>query len=83
MSILSIDHWSYNEELESLTVRAFVEDAIVLRQATMEDPEELGEALCAASVIVEPGEWPDDALKLLSWLEDCQPEWTPIDAGGW
>lgn len=83
MTVLSIDHWSYNEELGAVTVRAMVEDAIVLRQATMEEPEELGEAMCATRVLVELGEWPEDTLQQIDWLEDYQPEWTPIDDGGW
>lgn len=82
MSILSIDHWSYNEA-GTVTVRAVVEDAIVLYPATMDSPEELGEALCAANVLVEPGDWPEDTLQQIDWLEDYQPNWMPIDDGGW
>lgn len=83
MSILFIESWLYNEEQGRMIVRAMVEDAIVVHQASWEQPEELGEALCSARVLVEPGEWPDDELQRIDWLEDYQPEWTPVDEGGW
>ena len=82
MNILYIDWWSYNEALGVVKVRAMVEDIIPLRRAG-DEPEELGEAMCMTQVFVEPGEWPEDSFQQIDWLEDYQPEWTPMDDSGW
>jgi hypothetical protein len=82
MNILYVDWWQYNEALGAVRVRAMVEDIIPLRRAG-DEPEELGEAMCMAQVFVEPGEWPEDAQQQIDWLEAYQPEWTPMDDGGW
>jgi len=82
MNILSVDWWQYNEALGAVKVRAMVEDIIPLRRAG-DEPEELGAAMCMAQVLVEPGEWPEDPFKQIDWLEDYQPEWTPMDESGW
>jgi len=82
MNILSIDWWQYDERLGAVRVRAMVEGIVPLRRAG-DEPEELGEAMCMAQVLVEPGEWPEDAEAQKNWLEDYQPEWFPMDDGGW
>ena len=82
MNIFSVDWWQYDERLGAVRVRAMVEGIVPLRRAG-DEPEELGEAMCAAQVLVEPGEWPEDPFKQIDWLEDYQPEWFPMDDGGW
>jgi hypothetical protein len=82
MNILYVDWWQYNEALGAVKVRAMVEDIVPLRRAG-DEPEELGEAMCMAQVFVEPGEWPEDSQQQIDWLEAYQPEWTPMDDGGW
>ena len=82
MNILSIDWWQYDERLGAVRVRAMVEGIVPLRRAG-DEPEELGEAMCAAQVLVEPGEWPEGEEAQKSWLEDYQPEWFPMDDSGW
>jgi len=82
MNILFIDWWQYDERLGSVRVRAMVEGIVPLRRAG-DEPEELGAAMCAAQVLVEPGEWPEDEEAQRNWLEDYQPEWFPMDDSGW
>ena len=82
MNILYVDWWQYNEALGAVRVRAMVEDIIPLRRAG-DEPEELGEAMCMAQVLVEPGEWPEDPEAQRNLLEDYQPEWFPMDESGW
>ena len=82
MNILSIDWWQYDEALGAVRVRAMVEGIVPLRRAG-DEPEELGAAMCAAQVLVEPGEWPEDPEAQRNWLEDYQPEWFPMDDSGW
>jgi len=82
MNILSIDWWQYDEALGAVRVRAMVEGIVPLRRAG-DEPEELGEAMCMAQVLVEPGEWPEDEEAQRNWLEDYQPEWFPMDDSGW
>ena len=82
MNILSIDWWQYDEALGAVRVRAMVEGIVPLRRAG-DEPEELGEAMCATQVLVEPGEWPEDPEAQRNWLENYQPEWFPMDDSGW
>ena len=82
MNILSNDWWQYDERLGSVRVRAMVEGIVPLRRAG-DEPEELGEAMCMAQVLVEPGEWPEDPEAQRNWLENYQPEWFPMDDSGW
>ncbi len=82
MNILSIDWWQYDEALGAVRVRAMVEGIVPLRRAG-DEPEELGEAMCMAQVLVEPGEWPEDEEAQRNWLENYQPEWFPMDDSGW
>ena len=82
MNILSIDWWQYDEALGAVKVRAMVEGIVPLRRAG-DEPEELGAAMCAAQVLVEPGEWPEEEEAQRNWLEDYQPEWFPMDDSGW
>ena len=82
MNILSIDWWQYDEALGAVRVRAMVEGIVPLRRAG-DEPEELGEAMCMAQVLVEPGEWPEDEEAQRNWLEDYQPEWFPMDDSRW
>jgi hypothetical protein len=82
VNILSIDWWSFDEALGAVRVRAMVEGIVPLRRAG-DEPEELGEAMCMAQVLVEPGEWPEDPEAQRNWLEDYQPEWFPMDDSGW
>lgn len=81
MSIVFIDCCIHYEDQETLEVEALVEDAVVVRRASWDEPEELGAAMCATSVSVAPGDWPDDDLERIAWLEACQPEWTVIGNG--
>jgi len=82
MNILSIDWWSFDEALGAVRVRAIVEGIVPLRRAG-DEPEELGAAMCAAQVLVEPGEWPEEEEAQRNWLKDYQPEWFPMDDSGW
>ena len=82
MNILYVDWWSYDEALGAVRVRAMVEGIVPLRRAG-DEPEELGEAMCMAQVLVEPGEWPEDPEAQRNWLENYQPEWFPMDDSGW
>ena len=82
VNILYVDWWQYDEALGAVRVRAMVEDIIPLRRAG-DEPEELGAAMCAAQVLVEPGEWPEDKEAQIDWLEAYQPEWFPMDDTGW
>lgn len=81
MSILFIDSCLYCEGQDALEVEAMVEDAVVVRRASWDEPEELSAAMCITSVLVAPGDWPEDELERIAWLEACQPEWTVIGNG--
>lgn len=83
MIVLFIDHWTYDEAFRVLKVEAIVEDAAVVRKASRDEPEELGPALCSACMLVEPGEWPEDAQQQIEWLEARNPGWTLINKGEW
>ncbi len=82
MTVLSIEWWMYDEELESIKVHAIVEDAIV-DDATRNEPEAYRPGLCEAIIEMARSEWPKREVDQMNWLDDYEPEWTLINDGGW
>ena len=82
MNVLSVDWWMYDEEFEAIIVHAIVED-IVVESATYDSPEVCRAALCEAIIMTDKANWPHREVDQLRWLEECDPDWTVINDGGW
>ena len=72
----------YDEEIEAIKVHAIVEDA-TMESATYDGPEVYLPGLCEAIIFTDKADWPKREVDQLDWLEDCDPDWTLINDGGW
>jgi len=82
MTVLSIDWWMYDDELEAIKVHAMVEDAVV-ESATYDSPEIYRAGLCEAIIMTDKADWPKREVDQLHWLEQNSPDWTLIFKGHW
>lgn len=60
-------------------VRAIVEDMVLIRHPTMEDPEEYGPALCEATFEIIADDIPEDENDLIDYLEGLDLDWKIVD----
>ena len=76
--ILSIENISIQDDVVNVT--AVVEDAVVLRRATYDDPEELGPGLCYATFSLDENETlPKDENELVDYIDSLDLEWQLVD----
>jgi hypothetical protein len=78
MTVLTITDILIEDDVY-VTVTALIEDAMVVRPQTMEDPEELGPGICTASFELEEDEiLPFDEKELIDYIENLNLDWQLI-----
>lgn len=60
-------------------VRAIVEDMVLIRHQTMEEPAEYGPALCEATFEIIADDIPEDEDDLMDYLEKIDLDWKVIE----
>lgn len=71
--------YDIQQENDFVTVKAVVEDMVLIYPATNSDPEEYGPALCEASFNLEENELlPKDDDQLIDYLESLNLDWNII-----
>jgi hypothetical protein len=74
-SILQVVDYEYDEETQTGTVTAIIDDFILQYPATYEQPAEYGAGLAKASFMLGDDAIPEDETKLELFFEDLYLEW--------
>lgn len=79
-TILEIVDYEYDEETQTGTVTAIIDDFILRYPATYEQPAEYGAGLAKANFMLgEDDEIPEDETELEMFFEDLYLEWQFVD----